>query len=280
VSTDPPVLLAVAHGSREPRSDEVLQDLLALVRERQPTVPARLAYLDHSAPTVAAEVAGLLAGGARVVVVPLLLTAAMHSKSDLAGVVRAARADHPGAALAYARPLGPHPLLLAAVQRRLAAAGAGPADAVVLAAAGSADPDANAEVAGQARRLWEWRAGAGGAAPPVEPAFASATAPSVGEAVTRLRRLGHPAVSVAPYFLAPGRLPDLVAQQAGDARRAGVLGADDGVATLVVERYREALAGDLRMNCDTCRYRVAWPGRAGDVGAPQHPRPHPLDALR
>jgi len=62
-----------------------------------------------------------------------------------------------------------------------------------------------------------------------------------------------------------------------DIRVADVLGDCDEIATLVVERYREALAGDIRMNCDMCIYRIAMPGFADRVGAPQHPHDHPHD---
>jgi sirohydrochlorin cobaltochelatase len=45
----------------------------------------------------------------------------------------------------------------------------------------------------------------------------------------------------------------------------------------VTERYREALAGDIRMNCDTCAYRVALPGSGHLVGAAQRPHTHPAE---
>lgn len=44
------------------------------------------------------------------------------------------------------------------------------------------------------------------------------------------------------------------------------------------EAYAEALAGDIRMNCDTCAYRVALPGFAYKVGLPQLSHYHPADA--
>jgi sirohydrochlorin cobaltochelatase len=180
---------------------------------------------------------------------------------------------HAGPRLAYARVLGPHPLLLGALARRLAEAGVGPSSAVVLAAAGSADPDANAEVARMARLLWEWRGGAA----PVEAAFASATRPRVDAAVERLRLLGHTEIAVASYFLAPGRLPDTVAGLAAGLPVTAPLADSDEVARLVLERYTEALGGTFTGNCDTCVYRTPWPGHEHRVGAPQRVHPHPAD---
>ena len=45
----------------------------------------------------------------------------------------------------------------------------------------------------------------------------------------------------------------------------------------MLERYDEALDGDIRMNCDTCAYRVALPGFTDKVGRPQVPHYHPDD---
>jgi sirohydrochlorin cobaltochelatase len=91
---------------------------------------------------------------------------------------------------------------------------------------------------------------------------------------------------VAPYFLFPGVLPDRVAHQATeygedhhglDVRTAGVIGDCDPLARVVAGRYEEALAGDIRMNCDTCVYRVEMPGHEHRVGRPQRPHHHPDD---
>lgn len=56
------------------------------------------------------------------------------------------------------------------------------------------------------------------------------------------------------------------------------IGAASVVAGPVLERYDEALGGDIRMNCDACLYRIALPGREAAVGAPQRPHTHPEDA--
>lgn len=267
----PPALLAVAHGTRDLEDLATLANLIARVRALAPHLRVELAYVDHAAPSVSSALAGLAAAGLPTAVIPLLLTVGAHSKGDVPGAIQQARAEHRSWVVSYGRPLGPHPLLVAALDRRLRECGAQPGTAVVVVAAGSADPDANADVAKIARLLWQWRGGHG----PVEAAYAGATRPTVPEAVDRLHRLGYRDVAVAPYFLAPGRLP-AAADQPG-VTVAEVLGDTDEVARLLLERYAEAVAGDLRMNCDVCRYRTPWPGREADVGAVQLPHPHPAD---
>lgn len=266
-----PTLLAVAHGTRDSKDLAPLSRLMDRVRALAPQLRVEWAYVDHASPSVTRSLTALAEAGTPTAVVPLLLSAGAHSKGDIPGAIQQVRAAHPQWIVSYGRPLGPHPLLIAALDRLLAEAGAGPATAVVLVAAGSADPDTNADVAKMARLLWEWRRGGG----PVEAAYATATTPTVREAVERLRRLGHDDIAIAPYFLSPGRLPAAAGRPG--VRVAGMLADTDEVARLVLERYGESVAGDLRMNCDVCRYRTPWPGREADVGAAQAPHPHPAD---
>jgi sirohydrochlorin cobaltochelatase len=284
VAVSEPVLLAVGHGTRDAEGAEVMRALVRRVGELAPGVVVRDAYLDNASPSVTRALTELAGSGVRAAtVVPLLLTAASHSKGDLPGAVQASRLRAPQLALAYGRPLGPHPALLEALAQRLAEAGAAPDrddTSVVLAAVGALDPDANAEVAKMARLLWEGRAW-----PMVEAAYLTATTPGVGEAVTRLARLGAGRVALAPYALAPGFLPRKAAREARAAADAAAvelvvaepLGVSDVLAGLVLERHAEAIRGDLRMNCDVCAYRVPFPGYEHRVGAVQEPHAHPDD---
>ena len=228
-----PPLVAVAHGSRDPAAAAVTEALLAEVRRQRPGLDVVASYLDHAEPRLADALALL---GRPSVVVPLLLGAAYHAGVDVPGAIASA-----GGSSVQAEVLGPDPLLLAALERRLAEAGvlAGdPSTAVVLAAAGSTDPDAVAGVRALAR---EW-AGRGWWA--VEAAFASAAGPTVEEAVAGLRARGAERVAVAPYLLFPGLFADQVATAGGDLT-SGVLGDAPEVARLVLARY-DARRGDLR----------------------------------
>ena len=273
-----PVLLGVAHGSKDPASREVVRELLARTAAVRPGLRTVDAYVDNASPSIRAALHDLAEQGVGdVVVLPLLLTPASHSKTDVAASVQAGRLDHPRMRLRYGRPLGPHPVLVEVLARRLAEAGAADDDPVVLVAGGALDPDANAAVASTARLLFEGRSW-----PSVDIAFASTARPTVPEALTRLRAQGHERASVARYFLGPGFLPDLVARQAGSVDGLHVvvsqsLGASDGLAALLAGRYDEVLGGDIRMNCDGCLYRTPLPGREAAVGAPQVVHTHPDD---
>ena len=196
----------------------------------------RVAYLGHAAPSVP-QVMRAFGPGAPVTVLPLLLTAAYHSKTDIPRMLARSSA---GARVTYGEPLGPHPLLISALEGRLPqAALENPAEvAVVLAAAGSSDPEANAAVAQLAA---QWQASGGWQA--VRPAYASAAGPDPATAVAGLLRAGARRVVVASYLLAPGVFADRIRDAslaAGAAAVSPALGASAQVADVLLDRYQEA----------------------------------------
>jgi sirohydrochlorin cobaltochelatase len=272
-------LLIAGHGTADP---EGAQEFRAFVRRvgTRLDVPVAGGFIELSDPPLT-EAVETLAGTGRLAAVPLMLVAAGHAKGDIPAALAREKARRPGLSIVYGRPLGPHPTVLDLLRERLSEAGAGPDTTVLLVGRGSSDPDANAEVAKVARLLAETTGVAG-----VEYAFVSLAPPDVGSALERCRLLGATRMVVLPYFLFTGVLPRRVADQAArwadgnpavKVESARVLGDCDALAGLVVERYREALAGDIRMNCDTCLYRVALPGHVHRVGAAQTPHHHPHD---
>ncbi|MFI8290067.1 sirohydrochlorin chelatase [Streptomyces sp. NPDC085614] len=236
-----PTLVAVGHGSRDPRARATLGLLLDRVRDLRPGLDVRLAHIELNAPLLDDTLAGLAGGRPRdaadAVVVPLLFGPGYHVKQDLPAAAAAA----PGLRIRTALPLGPHPLLVEALADRLAEAGwtarddASPSAGVVLAAAGSRDPESLAVVRRVARLLSE-RLGH----VPVVPAFASAAAPTVPDAVRSLAARGRHRVAVASCFTAPGLFATRSAAHAPWIA-AAPLGDHPALARLVLHRYDEAL---------------------------------------
>lgn len=217
-----PALLAVAHGSRDPRHAAALRALMDAVREARPGLDVELGFLDLCGPDVPSALAALDARGARrVAAVPLFLTSGYHVRHDIpAALAAAGRGLRRPLRITVTAPLGPDPLLLEALEHRVREAGLWPGDpdaALVLASAGSSDPDARAQVERTARR---WARSGWGA---VRCAYASAAAPSPADAVAALRADGWRQIVLASYFLAPGRLPDrvLAAAAAGSGQPGG-----------------------------------------------------------
>jgi sirohydrochlorin ferrochelatase len=178
--------------------------------------------------------------GRRVRVLPLLLTAAYHSKADIPRLLTRVASEFPRLQVSYGETLGPHPRLLNALERRLAESDPGGDRArtgVVLAAAGSSDPAANATIA---RLAAQWQDRAGWFA--VRPAYASAADPSPAAAVTGLLEAGAPRVVVATYLLAPGFFADRIRTSslaAGASAVSPALGACTELADVLLDRFAE-----------------------------------------
>src|SRR5690606_21157799 len=236
---DAPVLLAVAHGTRDPAGPAAVRALLGLVRALRPGLRVVEAYGELAAPSLEDAAAGL--GGGPAVVVPLLLARGYHALIDFP--------ERAGRALPHAvtaRPLGPDPLLAAALADTLAGALTGAPD--------GAAPGETAGAAGRPGRARPGRPGAvgrgaAGAAPPAGAAgeprrcvphgFVAGAGPALDAVVAGLRRGGADRVAVASYLLAPGRFHDRMAACGADVV-APPIGAHPAVARLVLRRYDEA----------------------------------------
>ncbi|MEU6824765.1 sirohydrochlorin chelatase [Streptomyces atriruber] len=252
-----PTLVLVAHGSRDPRALATVTALAERIREQRPGLAVRLGHIELSEPLLTDTLDALTAHDLathtgtththtthtrpQAVLVPLLLSRGQHVKRD----IPAAAARFPALDTRVADPLGPHPLLAEALHARLVQAGwparppgasARRRHAVVLAAAGSRDPESAADTETAAGLLAE-RLGV-----PVVPAFAAPTAAcprTVPEAVAELAAEGRTHTAVASYFTAPGRF---ATQSATDAPwiAAAPLGPHTALAHLVLHRYDQA----------------------------------------
>jgi sirohydrochlorin cobaltochelatase len=277
-----PALVIAGHGSRDEQGAREFLSFAHGVADLLPGVDVAAGFIELSPPPVSAAVDDLVARGAKdIAVVPLMLLAAGHAKDDIPALLTRERLRHPDVRFRYSRDLGIRPELLAVVDDRLNTT-FDPEEradtAVVLVGRGSSDPDANGDLFKIARLIYEGRP-----YPMVEPCFIGITTPLLEEGLRRCVRLGTKRIAVVPYFLFTGVLERRIRanslrfgkERGIDVRVTGYLGGDPRIARLVAERYREAIDGDARMNCDMCIHRVALPGFEDEVGAPATPHYHP-----
>jgi len=229
----PPVLVACSHGTRSPAGRAVVEELRAAVRAARPDLEVVAAHVDVQEPELGAVLAGLTAAGRSSVVVPLLLSSGYHVRVDIA---EALRDNEPHAVASPA--LGPGDEVTDVLVDRLAQAlGSPPAafdGAVVLAAAGSSDARAAADVDAAAAAL-SARLGR-----TVTSGFLSAQAPTVADAVAAARAAGAPRVAVASYLLAPGVFSARLAAAGADVVAAPT-GPHPGLVHLVLDRFDAAV---------------------------------------
>jgi sirohydrochlorin cobaltochelatase len=276
--TGPPSLFVIGHGTRDGAGVAEFRQFLTVVQTAAPELHVAGGFIELAEPDLDTALDSLVdAGGAAhgVVAVPLVLLGAGHMKDDGPAALARARERHPSVSIVYGRELGVHPTVLALAETRIREAMAGSdtaTHAAVLVGRGSTDPDANSDLFKACRLVWDRRdLGL------VEAAFVSLAPPAVAEAMERCRRLGATTISVVPYFLFAGVLPDRIAAEARawaaehpdvDVRIGRHFGPVPELAQLVVDRYDEARRGEGRASCDCCTYRVPLPGYEGRTGRP------------
>jgi sirohydrochlorin ferrochelatase len=235
--TDSTAVLLLSHGSRDPRTAFVVNELVWAVAAGT-GMTVRAAYLDFAAPDATVALRRLAADGfTSVRVVPLLFTPGYHLTHDVPVAVAASgvtgRID-----VTVAPPLlaGGHRergLLLMALADRLIEAGSdGNVDGLVLASAGSSSQEARLSIERLARDL-EHSYGI-----PVESAFASAGTRSPTQALEALADRGIQRPAVASLFVAPGRLTDSVVTACRDVPVADPLGVSPAFVELLVAQTR------------------------------------------
>ncbi|PIE06800.1 MAG: sirohydrochlorin chelatase [Rhodobacterales bacterium] len=258
------------HGSR---STKAVEEFACLAEKLPPLLPGDWAcdygYLEFANPVIRVGLDRLRAAGCdRIVAVPGMLFAAMHTKNDIPTVLNAYAAEH-GIEISYGRDLGVDPKMIAAagdrvreaVARADAAEGPVPLEdtCLVVIGRGASDPDANANVAKVARLLQEglgfgW----------LEVGYSGVTFPAVEPVLRHAVKLGYRRIVVFPYFLFSGILIDRIYgftdRVAADHPeiafvKAGYLGDHPQVLETFAERATEQLGTVPPPNCATCPYR-------------------------
>ncbi|MGC5164908.1 MULTISPECIES: sirohydrochlorin chelatase [unclassified Rhodococcus (in: high G+C Gram-positive bacteria)] len=236
-------LIAVAHGSRDPRSARAVAAALAVLRTEHPEWDVRLAFLDLNTPSVPQVLDAVAADGyRRAVVVPLLLGSAFHARVDLPAILADARTRTPPLEVMRADILGDDALLVAAARDSIASTGVAlddPSVGVAFCAVGSRRDEANTATARVVPRVTDgttWAA---------VPCYATAAEPTAASALGLLARSGCRTLVVAPWMLAPGLLWDRACAAAVEAhpgvRIAPTLTTHAAVGHVVAERYLAAV---------------------------------------
>jgi sirohydrochlorin cobaltochelatase len=260
-------ILFVGHGSRDPEGNE---QVIQFVERLRPQVDARYhmetCFLEFGLPTMLEGMKRCVEEGAdEVIVIPIILLAAGHSKLHVPAAIDEAKQQYPHVTFIYGRPIGIHEQTLTILKERLQEIGENveapdPDTAILLLGRGGSDPDANSDLYKIARLFWERTNYS-----LVEPAFMGVTAPLLEEGVERCIKLGAKKVVILPYFLFTGvlikRLEAKVSEFSGRYPQiqfalAGYFGFHPKLQTIVLDRLEEALGQTVKMNCDLCQYRL------------------------
>ncbi|MHA6265287.1 sirohydrochlorin chelatase [Aliiroseovarius sp. CAU 1755] len=264
-------VMICGHGSRS--QDAV--DQFAVLAEKLPALLPKdwmtdYGYLEFANPVIRDGLDRLREAGCdRILAVPGMLFAAMHTKNDIPTVLNTYAKKH-GIDVTYGRELGVDPKMIAAAGDRVRQAvdaankehGEVPLEdtCLVVIGRGASDPDANGNVAKVARLLQEglgfgW----------LEVGYSGVTFPLVEPCLNHVVKLGYKRVVVFPYFLFSGILIDRIygftdkvaaAHPEIEFVKAGYLNDHPKVLETFAERITEQLGTVPPPNCGTCGYRT------------------------
>jgi sirohydrochlorin ferrochelatase len=226
-------LILAAHGTRRPGGVAMIGDLAARVSvllDRR----VQVAFVDVLGPTPSEVLSRAAASGRPAIVVPAFLSRGYHVRSDLPAHIAASGHPHVVATAA----LGPSVEIARIVADQLTKYGWRLGDSVILAAAGTTDPQARADLHVAATTL---SALVGSR---VRLAFAATGDPHVADAVADARGDGARRVVVASYLLADGLFQERLHASGADLV-SRPLGTHPGLARLVANRFRRAAPGPV-----------------------------------
>ncbi|MEM8709199.1 MAG: sirohydrochlorin chelatase, partial [Actinomycetota bacterium] len=209
-------------------------------------------------------------GCRRIVILPLMLLAASHAKSDVPAIVVEGRLRHPDVEIHFGSPFGVVPEMIEIAATNLQQRDAAGLPLVVI-ARGTSDPDANAEASKAGRMLAEW-VDAGF----LQMGFTGMTWPLTPQALDDVGKLGHERIALFFWFICNGKLIERARDQIAEFEQAtgievvdaGYFGPDPRLTQVILRRYDEALEGSPTVNCDTCAYRAPFPGMEEKAGQP------------
>ena len=278
-------LLMVGHGSRDDQGRQNLMDFAQTYQSLDRSRPVLPCFLELTTPTIQDGVDQCVEQGyTDLSVLPILLFAARHNKFDVTGELDRARKRHPQVTFHYGRHFGITPAILDLWRSRLALLdtpqhnpqGIPRAETVLLfVGRGASDPDANGDVFKLARILWE-----GSGYHTVETCFIGITHPRLEEGFQRARLYQPRRIIVLPYFMFTGVLMKKVGAIAADQQSQHLdiqidclpeMGLHPQLFTVLRQRELETQRGQVAMNCELCKFRLA---AQSDEGHGHHHHEH------
>ncbi|MEA5449484.1 sirohydrochlorin chelatase [Leptolyngbya sp. CCNP1308] len=267
-------LLLVGHGSRDMEGRDRVLEFAAAYQKLDNSRPVIPCFLELTEPTIQDGVDLCIEKGyTDISVLPILLFAARHNKFDVTNELDRARQRHPQVKFHYGRHFGITPAIIQLWQERLAELDTprfnpdniAREDTVLLfVGRGASDPDANGDVYKLARIVWE-----GSRYKTVEICFIGITHPRLEEGFRRARMYEPKRIIVLPYFLFTGVLIKKIMgiceqEQAAHPEQLvsylPEMGSHPQLMQILRDREIETHLGQVAMNCEMCKFRLAAGG--------------------
>jgi sirohydrochlorin cobaltochelatase len=276
-------LLMVGHGTKDNQGRQSFLDFAQAYQALDQSRPVVPCFLELTDPTIGEGIDRCVEQGyTDFSVLPILLFAARHNKFDITNELDRAKARHPQLTFHYGRHFGITPGILDLWRDRLTTidtAHISREETVLLfVGRGSSDPDANGDVYKLARILWE-----GSGYLTVETCFIGITHPRLEEGFRRARLYKPKRIIVLPYFLFTGvlvkKIFDITAQQQEQYPDIAMtclpeMGLHPQLFSVLREREIETQLGQVQMNCEMCKFRLAAVANNHSHGHSHHHHDH------
>ena len=258
-------LLLIGHGTKDAEGKQNFLDFVTAYQNLDKSRPVIPCFLELTKPTIQEGVDKCVEQGyTELSALPILLFAARHNKFDITNELDRARQRHPQIKFYYGRNFGITPKIIELWRSRLKEldeTNFNCSETVLLfVGRGSSDPDANGDVYKLSRMLWE-----GTGYLTVETCFIGITHPRLEEGFRRARLYQPKRILVLPYFLFTGvlvkKIFDITAQQQEKYPHISMtclpeMGSHPKLLELLREREVETQSGEVKMNCEMCKFRL------------------------
>lgn len=260
-------ILLVGHGSRNQAGNDEIRAFQHQWQEQHPEWRIELCYIELADVLLPEGLQRAAEGADKVIIVPLILSAAGHVKTEIPEAIAEARERFPEVEFIYASHIGANLDILKILKGRLknvmqTLAMPDPKNTgVIILGRGSSDRAANGELAKLARWLYEDTEHE-----LVDIAFTGITHPRLETVVQRQVQLGMTQIAILPYYLFTGLLIERIAQQVGRLQTqyphiaiasGSYFGFESGIFKLLDQRVTEACdpVAPKMLECDGCQYR-------------------------
>ncbi|AFZ46122.1 cobalamin (vitamin B12) biosynthesis CbiX protein [Cyanobacterium stanieri PCC 7202] len=263
-------LLMIGHGTRDQNGRDVFMEFVETYQKLDQSRPVIPCFLELTEPTIAQGVDFCIQQGYEdISALPILLFAARHNKFDVTNELDRTRLKYPQLKFHYGRHFGINPSILDLWQERLALLDTPPYNpdnisreetVLLFVGRGSSDPDANGDVLKFARILWE-----GSGYKTVETCFIGITHPRLEEGFKRALLYQPKRIIVLPYFLFMGALMKKIFRISQEHQQLysdiqidclPEMGIQPQLLQLIREREIETQLGEVKMNCEMCKFRL------------------------
>ncbi|WP_009543628.1 sirohydrochlorin chelatase [Crocosphaera subtropica] len=278
-------LLMIGHGTRDKDGKQTFLDFVAAYQALDTSRPVIPCFLELTEPYISEGVDYCVSQGyTDISALPILLFAARHNKFDVTNELDRTRQRYPELNFHYGRHFGITPNLLKLWHERLDALDRPEANpkqikrsetVLLFVGRGSSDPDANGDVCKLARMVWE-----GSGYQTVETCFIGITHPRLEEGFRRASFYQPKRIIVLPYFLFTGALVKKIFRITEEQKAVyphiemtclPEMGIHPQLLQVVRERELEIQQGQVQMNCEMCKFRLA---ATDDHGHSHHHHSH------